>query len=413
MQIITANTQPPPSRENLLIVSRSADFQASHIRAAIAQTLASHKKILFIAANGPVEASLQAYRTALPPNASRCLGDLDVEIAPVNKPFAAFDEWNVIFATPAYLHRQLVTPVEWVQKSPVSDIGLIVIDGLDGCDTSGLRALLELALVRFCLQPLDGVLRQAIATIQPVTDSNAMAQYAGWLRAATETDGSLVDESAWFDSVWTPEQLNEVLLTLLASQETWSAEALNAVAKSGRMGTNSAFDLTLTKLLREGAVRADWRANGTTVYRLTPLGETMAQHRLSLADATCLHDALQTDRLSWFDLLLVASSSPDFPPTGGIICDETRPLLTKRNRVGSTLLQLSLPDLLARLQTTPQRLQSSIRIALAGYYVTRGWGLADIATQVHLEPLPLQVAILALQRRVAAMRTVAAVFLIK
>jgi len=68
----------------------------------------------------------------------------------------------------------------------------------------------------------------------------------------------------------------------------------------------------------------------------------MARHRLSLTDATYLHTTLLTAQLSWFDLLLVASSTPDFPALNGTTArDEKRPVLTMPTTVASTLLQRS------------------------------------------------------------------------
>jgi len=47
-------------------------------------------------------------------------------------------------------------------------------------------------------------------------------------------------------------------------------------------------------------------------------------------------------------------------------------VLNTPTMVGSTLLQQSMPELLTRLQTTPKRLQTSVQVALAGYYLIRG-----------------------------------------
>ena len=87
----------------------------------------------------------------------------------------------------------------------------------------------------------------------------------------------------------------------------------------------------------------------------------MDRHWLSLTDATYLHTTLLTAQLSWFDLLLVASSTPDFPALNGTTArDEKRPVLTMPTTVASTLLQRSMVELLTRLQMTPERLQTSV-----------------------------------------------------
>lgn len=75
--------------------------------------------------------------------------------------------------------------------------------------------------------------------------------------------------------------------------------------------------------------------------------------------------------------------------------------------VGSTLLKQSIRKLLVGLQTTPERLQTSVQVALTGYDVMRAWRLSKIAARVHLNEASLAV-ILALQRRIAAICTVAA-----
>ena len=75
--------------------------------------------------------------------------------------------------------------------------------------------------------------------------------------------------------------------------------------------------------------------------------------------------------------------------------------------VGSTLLKQSIRKLLVGLQTTPERLQTSVQLALTGYDVMRAWRLSKIAARVHLNEASLAI-ILALQRRIAAICTVAA-----
>ncbi len=392
------NTYAPLNRENRLLVGGFSHSHETALCETIAQTLARGERVLFIAADRPVASAFQQYREYLDHIPARTLSDLDVEIAPHNKPFAAFDLWDVIFAPPSYLHRQLVTRTYWVRQSALSDIGLVIIDGLDGCD-AGLRAVLELGVLRFGLHPLDGIVRQVVVTMRSVQGADEGAQLADWLRAKIEVAPPMPDPSSHGQSAWTPEQAYEVILTLLASHQAETAEALYAVVRRGRLSDFSVFEVVLTKLLQDRVVTVSNSMDMPT-YSLTRLGRTMAQHRLTLADAIYLHRVCPNTRLSWFDMLLIASATPDFPLPHATAC----PPVTVPGRIGSTLLQSSLPELSELLQSHPQRLQIAIQIALVGYYVIRGWKTADIAVQVHLKPDYLEVAILALQRRIAALR---------
>jgi|GEM_PF-3381517 len=399
------NTPAPLNRENHLLIGDSHSCEPT-LHETIAQTLTRGETVLFIAADRPVAVAFQQYRDYLDHIRVRTLSELDVEIAPTNKPFVAFNEWDVIFAPPSYLHRQLITRTDWVRQSVLSDIGLLIIDGLDGCD-AGLRAILELGVVRFGVHPLDGIVRQVVVTMRSVQGTAEVTQFANWLRVTTETDALLSNDPGHY--TWTPEPLREVILTLLASQDGASFDNLCRIIQWGFPETVTALDKSLLELWQAEVVYADVRSGEGTIYCLTALGRTMAHHRLSLTDATYLHTTLLTAQLSWFDLLLVASSTPDFPVLDCTTArDEKRPVLTTPTTVGSTLLQQSMPEMLARLQTTLERLQTSVQVALAGYYLIRGWPLAKIAAHVHLDEASLAVAVLALQRRVAAMRTVTA-----
>lgn len=91
---------------------KNPNMQAPLNRETIAQTLTRGKKVLFIAADRPVAAAFQQYRDYLDDIRVRTLSELDVKITPTDKPFIVFGHWDMIFAPPSYLHRQLVTQTD-------------------------------------------------------------------------------------------------------------------------------------------------------------------------------------------------------------------------------------------------------------------------------------------------------------
>ena len=106
------NMQAPLNRENRFLIGASPHSYETTFRETIAQTLTRGKKVLFIAADRPVAAAFQQYRDYLDDIRARTLSELDVKITPTDKPFIVFGHWDMIFAPPSYLHRQLVTQTD-------------------------------------------------------------------------------------------------------------------------------------------------------------------------------------------------------------------------------------------------------------------------------------------------------------
>ncbi len=218
---ITANVQ------NLLVMSASGAFRHEVIRTAITQTLEKNERVLFVTPQSAIQNVFRQYRGDLPPNTARYLDTLGSEHAPLNRPFAAFAQQQVLFTIPAYLHRQLVIPTRLISESVAHEIGLVVIDSLDGHDPQR-QAILELFLLRFCLHPVDGILRRAVVTVQPITEPSPLAD---WLRADLITDPLPTVEARPFVSAWTGTQQREIVLTLAAGDGLLTPETLDVLAQ--------------------------------------------------------------------------------------------------------------------------------------------------------------------------------------
>ena len=150
-----------------------------------------------------------------------------------------------------------------MRQSASSNIGLLIINGLDYCDAR-LRATLKPGVLRFGLHPLDGMVRPVVVTLWSFQGADEVVQLADWLGAKTRTDALLSDEPR--RCTWTPEPLRDVILTLLVSQDEGSFDSLYRIIRWGFLETVVALDRLLLELLQAGVVYADARRDEGTIY---------------------------------------------------------------------------------------------------------------------------------------------------
>lgn len=78
-----------------------------------------------------------------------------------------------------------------MRQSASSNIGLLIIDGLDYCDAR-LRATLEPGVLRVGLHPLDGMVRPVVVTLWSFQGADEVVQLADLLGAKTRTDALVI-----------------------------------------------------------------------------------------------------------------------------------------------------------------------------------------------------------------------------
>jgi len=198
----------------------------------------------------------------------------------------------------------------------------------------------------------------------------------------------------------TPAQLQTALNRSLAAQQARLPKLTTILKEMEQAG------LLVRKL--------DENGDAGRVLAATPLARVAVRHLLAPATVLTLRRALEdTDRLTFFDLLLVVSAVTDCEPMLAVDFEELDALAAEMEREVTDLLHRPVSEVIALLGVSRRRLLAGIKMALAIRWWTRLGDGDAVAQRFDCYPFEVRRLQESMVRLLAAMKEVAVLTMVQ